>query len=97
MDKLNQLKLKKAQLEHVFEEKEKQVRVLANDIMLMEQLFAKKNELNKVVGEINGIKQDYDEVCKEIEAEQAKAKAEAAKKEEVKEEKIKDFKNGKNN
>lgn len=77
MDKLNELELKKAQLEQAFEEKGKQARALTNDIWLLEQLLTKKNELNDVVGAINAIKQEYDEVCKGIEE---------AKKEEVKEE-----------
>lgn len=86
MDKLNELELKKAQLEQAFEEKRQQAQALSNDIMLIEQLITKKSELNKVVGDINAIKQEYDEVCKGIEAEQAKA--EEAKKEEVKEETV---------
>ena len=67
---------KKVNLEQAFEEKKKQAQALTNDIVLLEQLIMKKNELNKIMSEMQAIEQVHTEVCKVIEEEKAKEKAE---------------------
>lgn len=84
MEKLNELELKKAELEKAFEEKKKQAQALTNDIAVMEQLIMAKRELNKVTGELNGIVAEHGKVCAEIEAEKAKESKPVEEKEEAK-------------
>lgn len=73
---IKELENKKAELEQAFEEKKKQAQALTNDIVLIEQLIMKKNELNKVVVEIQDISNAHNEVCKAIATEKAKEKTE---------------------
>ena len=64
---MKELLLKKEELEKNFEIKKKQAQTLANDIVLLEQLFQKKNELNKLMTDIEEIGKEYTKVCEEIE------------------------------
>ena len=73
---IKELENKKAELEQAFEGKKQQAQALTNDIVLIEQLIAKKNELNKVIGELQAIGQEHEKVCKAIEEEKAKEKTE---------------------
>ena len=73
---IKELETKKAELEQAFESKKQQAQALTNDITLIEQLIMKKNELNKVIGEMQAIGQEHEKVCKAIEDEKAKEKAE---------------------
>lgn len=73
---IKELETKKAELEQAFESKKQQAQALTNDIVLIEQLIAKKNELNKVMGELQAIGQEHGKVCKAIEEEKANEKAE---------------------
>lgn len=73
---IKELENKKAELEQAFESKKQQAQALTNDITLIEQLIMKKNELNKVIGELQTIGQEHGKVCKAIEDEKAKEKAE---------------------
>lgn len=73
---IKELETKKAELEQAFESKKQQAQALTNDITLIEQLIMKKNELNKVIGELQAIGQEHEKVCKAIEEEKAKEKAE---------------------
>ena len=73
---IKELETKKAELEQAFESKKQQAQALTNDIALIEQLIMKKNELNKVIGELQAIGQEHEKVCKAIEDEKAKEKAE---------------------
>ena len=45
----------------------KQAQSVANDIAILEQLFQKKNELNKLMTDIEEIGKEYTKVCEEIE------------------------------
>lgn len=69
---INELELKKAELEKAFEEKKKQAQALTNDIVLMEQLIMAKREHGKVLEEMQKIAQEHGKVCAEIEAEKVK-------------------------
>lgn len=73
---IKKLETKKTEFEKAFESKKQQAQALANDIALIEQLIAKKNELNKVIGELQAIGQEHEKVCKAIEEEKAKEKTE---------------------
>lgn len=73
---IKELETQKTEFEKAFESKKQQAQALANDIALIEQLIAKKNELNKVIGELQAIGQEHEKVCKAIEEEKAKEKAE---------------------
>lgn len=73
---IKELETKKTELEQAFESKKQQAQALTNDIALIEQLIMKKNELNKVIGELQTIGQEHEKVCKAIEEEKAKEKAE---------------------
>lgn len=73
---IKELETKKAGIEQAFESKKQQAQALTNDITLIEQLIMKKNELNKVIGELQAIGQEHEKVCKAIEEEKAKEKAE---------------------
>ena len=75
-NKIDELEVRKAELEKNFEIKKQQAQALTNDITLIEQLFMKKNELNKVIGELQTIGQEHEKVCKAIEEEKAKGKSE---------------------
>ena len=82
MDKLNELEVKKAELERAFEEKKRNAQVLMHDIELMERLLMAKDEHRKVMGEMERIAQEHGKICDEIEAEKAKDKPEKAAKKE---------------
>lgn len=71
-NKLNELNLKKVELEKVFEEKKKQAQSLTNDIALMEQLILTKREHSKVLEDMQRIALEHGKVCAEIEEEKAK-------------------------
>ena len=73
---IKELETKKTELEKTFESKKQQAQALTNDITLIEQLIMKKNELNKVIGELQAIGQEHEKVCKAIEEEKAKDKTE---------------------
>lgn len=73
---IKELETKKAELEQAHEAKKQQAQALTNDIVLIEQLIMKKNELNKVIGELQGIAKEHSELCKAIEVEKAKEKTE---------------------
>lgn len=71
-NKLNELEERKAELEKNFEIKKKQAQSVANDIAILEQLFQKKNELNKLMTDIEEIGKEYTKVCDEIEGQKNK-------------------------
>ena len=72
MDKIDELEARKAELEKNFEIKKKQAQSVANDIAILEQLFQKKNELNKLMTDIEEIGKEYTKVCEEIEGQKNK-------------------------
>lgn len=72
MDKIDELEERKAELEKNFEIKKKQAQSVANDIAILEQLFQKKNELNKLMTDIEEIGKEYTKVCEEIEGQKNK-------------------------
>ena len=69
---IDELKARKEELEKNFEIKKKQAQSVANDIALLEQLFQKKNELNKLMTDIEEIGKEYTKVCEEIEGQKNK-------------------------
>lgn len=71
-NKIDELEERKAELEKNFEIKKKQAQAVANDIVLLEQLFSKKNELNKLMLDIEEIGKEYTKVCEEIEGQKNK-------------------------
>ena len=71
-NKINELEERKAELEKNFEIKKKQAQSVANDIAILEQLFQKKNELNKLMTDIEEIGKEYTKVCEEIEGQKNK-------------------------
>ena len=81
-NKIDELKARKEELEHAFEEKKKEAQVLMHDIELMERLIITKDEHRKVMGEMERIAQEHGKICEEIESEKAKDKPEKAAKKE---------------
>ena len=71
-NKIDELEERKAELEKNFEIKKKQAQSVANDIAILEQLFQKKNELNKLMTDIEEIGKEYTKVCEEIEGQKNK-------------------------
>lgn len=71
-NKIDELEARKAELEKNFEIKKKQAQSVANDIAILEQLFQKKNELNKLMTDIEEIGKEYTKVCEEIEGQKNK-------------------------
>lgn len=71
-NKIDELKARKEELEKNFEIKKKQAQSVANDIAILEQLFQKKNELNKLMTDIEEIGKEYTKVCEEIEGQKNK-------------------------
>ena len=71
-NKIDELEERKAELEKNFEIKKKQAQSVANDIAILEQLFQKKNELNKLMTDIEEIGKEYAKVCEEIEGQKNK-------------------------
>lgn len=81
-NKIDELEVRKAELERAFEEKKRNAQVLMHDIELMERLLMAKDEHRKVMGEMERIAQEHGKICDEIEAEKAKDKPEKAVKKE---------------
>ena len=81
-NKIDELEVKKAELERAFEEKKRNAQVLMHDIELMERLLMAKDEHRKVMGEMERIAQEHGKICEEIESEKAKDKPEEAAKKE---------------
>lgn len=71
-NKIDELEERKAELEKNFEIKKKQAQSVANDIAILEQLIQKKNELNKLITDIEEIGKEYTKVCSEIEGQENK-------------------------
>lgn len=71
-NKIDELEVRKAELEKNFEIKKKQAQSVANDIAILEQLFQKKNELNKLMTDIEEIGKEYTKICEEIEGQKNK-------------------------
>ena len=66
---INELELKKAEIEQKFEQTRKKAQDLANDIALIEQLLAMKGEYRKTMNDINELMQQHRRVCLDIETE----------------------------
>ena len=81
-NKIDELEVRKVELERAFEEKKRNAQVLMHDIELMERLILAKDEHRKVMGEMERIAQEHGKICEEIESEKAKDKPEKAAKKE---------------
>ena len=76
---INELELKKAELEKAFEAKKKQVQAFESDIALLTQLIALKREHGKAMTELGEILAQHNDICKAIEIEKAKPEEEVIK------------------
>ena len=81
-NKIDELEVRKVELERAFEEKKRNAQVLMHDIELMDRLLMAKDEHRKVMGEMERIAQEHGKICEEIESEKAKDKPEKAAKKE---------------